>query len=131
MSFDVKIEHKNSFILATCSGDFSLEDALEKFNEILEAASEKNVSKILIDHRKIISQKSFIEEATYAEETAKSWLDFIYSNKNKYPKLAYVSQQILDVDKFGALVAKNRGAFNFDIFEDIKKAEEWLHTEDA
>jgi hypothetical protein len=131
MSFDVKIEHKKSFILATFSGDFDLEDALEKFNEILEAASEKNVSKILIDHRKISSQKSFIDEATYAEETTKSWLDFIFSSKNKYPKLAYVAQQILDVDKFGILVAKNRGGFNFDIFEDIKKAEEWLHTDDV
>jgi hypothetical protein len=131
MSLDVEIEHKKSFIIATVSGDFDLEEAIEKFKEALEAASEKNVSKILIDHRKMKKQQSFIEVSTYVEETTKLWKGFIRSSKNKYPKLAYVAQQVLDVDKFGTLEAKNRGSFNFALFEDIEKAEEWLHTDDV
>ena len=130
MSLDVKIENKGSYIVATITGDFDLDEALEMFKEISKAASEKNVSKILIDYRRMTSHPSYMDELIYAETVAKFWRDFIHSSKDKNPKLAYVGKQILDSDKTGVLVAENRGAFNFELFQDMSKAEEWLKTDD-
>jgi hypothetical protein len=130
MSLDAKIENKESYILATISGDFDLGKALELFTEILKAASDKNLAKILIDFRRMSTRPSYVDELTYAIKAAKFWRDFMRSSKSKNPKLAYVADQILDSDRSGVLTAENRGAFNFEIFQDIGKAKEWLSTDD-
>ena len=130
MNLEAKIENKGSYILATISGDFDLNKSLELFIEILKAASDKKLSKILIDFRRMSSRPSYLDELTYATKTAKFWRDFMRSSKSKNPKLAYVADQILDADRSGVLAAENRGAFNFEVFQDIKKAEDWLNTDD-
>ncbi len=132
MGLEVKIECKKSFILATYSGAFDLKDALTMFKEALTASFEKNMPKILIDYRKITGPLSGIDRFRYAEETTKYWREFIRSEKIKTPRIAYLGKQpIVDPERFGDLVAKNRGAFNFKTFEDISKAKEWFHSVDA
>jgi hypothetical protein len=130
MNLEAKIEKKGSYILATILGDFDLNKALEIFIEILKDASENNVSKILIDFRRMASRPSYLDELTYATKAAKFWRDFMRSSKSKNPKLAYVADQILDADRTGVLTAENRGAFNFELFQDIRKAEEWIQVDD-
>jgi hypothetical protein len=130
MDLGVKIENKGSYILATILGNFDLNKALEMLIEILKYASENNVARILIDFRQMTSRPSYVDELTYAVKGTKLWRDFIRSSKAKNPKLAYLGEQILDADRAGALTAENRGAFSFELFQDIKKAEEWLDTDD-
>jgi hypothetical protein len=76
------------------------------------------------------SRPSYLDELTYAVKGTKFWRDFIRSSKAKNPKLAYLGEQILDADRAGTFLAENRGAFNFEIFQDFEKAKEWLSTDD-
>ena len=132
MGLDVKIQHKKSFILATYSGDFDLKDAIRIYKEVLSAALEEKESKILLDYREIKGRLSFIDRFTYAEETTKYWMDFIRSSDIGEIKIAHMGKPpIVDPEKFGELVAKNRGACNLKVFEDIKEAKRWLGIEDT
>jgi len=131
MSLKLKIEFVKTHLYAICSGEFNLNEALSIFNEVLTTASEKNISKVLIDYRESTGQFSTIDRYEYAEKTTECWRGFIISGKIKTIKLAYVGKTpIIDPARFGETVAKNRGAFNFIVTENIEEALEWLDVND-
>ncbi|HLY08461.1 MAG TPA: hypothetical protein VKW04_04045 [Planctomycetota bacterium] len=117
---DLEFEERDRFIEVRFLGGFSV----DRFNRQAEAASkacrEKQKSRMLVDLSLLDAQLSTLERYELASHAVRVSAGL---------KVALVvAPAFLDPNKFGILVAQNRG-LTVDAFTDRQKALEWLEAE--
>ncbi|HZE98397.1 MAG TPA: hypothetical protein VE981_15300 [Planctomycetota bacterium] len=114
---EVEIEEREGFIEARFTGTF----ALERFKRQAEAASEaclkKKMAKLLVDISRFSPNLSITDRYELAVHAVRV---------SKGLKVALVATEtFVDPNKFGIMVARNRGLL-VDVFTDRRKAVDWL-----
>ena len=100
---------KNNYLCVNISGYFSLSDAKKMFTEGLEMLVENNISKILFDGYKVKGKITTMDRYDLAEYAAIEAINFILKGLSKLSVAFYGVEPIIDPERFGELVAKNRG----------------------
>ena len=94
----------------------------EFFPQVIDAARNASVSKILFDVRSVTGQLNTVERFEYASRIAELFRGF---------KVAFVvNKSLRDPDLFGETVAVNRGA-NIRVLSTLAGAYDWLKVKPA
>jgi hypothetical protein len=108
------------------TGTFSLAEAKRKFLEVLGAVERHKVGKVLFDGRGLKGNPGTIERFCYGAFAARGAAEYAVRNRCASPEFAYVLQvPVLDPDRFGEVVAVNRG-LRVRTFDNLDDACGWL-----
>ena len=117
---ELKLEPRDGFLLATATGQVSLDAVLELHRKICDAATKEKFNKILYDCSAITGALSVMEEY----EIAKTIAAYCVS-KSVNPKIAVIGKPPT-VTGFAAEVAMNRG-LTVLTFSERQAALDWLN----
>ena len=118
---DLTLEPRDGFLLATATGQVSLDAVLELHRTICDAATKGRFNKILYDCSAITGELSVLEEY----QIAKTIADYCVS-KSVNPKVALIGRPP-SVTGFAAEVASNRGLL-VSTFSERQAALDWLNA---
>lgn len=124
---DTKIENRKSYIYVEITGheEVKMAEFRRVALSVLGVAREQQISKILINAKSLLTRPSTIERYYFAESLARENTRGIL---NKLPpmQVALVAlPSVIDPDKFGEKVARNRG-LNALVTSSLEEALEWL-----
>ena len=126
MSMSLEIDAESEHLRIGATGKFSLVEAKRTFLELLEAVARHKVRKVLFDGRKLTGEPGTMERFYYGEFAAKAVWEFADRGVSPATQFAYVLEKpVLDPQKFGQIVAKNRG-MSVEAFEHLDDALGWL-----
>lgn len=105
------------------TGRFELVQAQEHFTQIVAAAEEHELDRILVDYRAMAGPISILDRYNYAKYAS----DLLTSKRLAHVmKFAYVGMDLVEgAGGFGVTVAANRGV-RVELFNELKPAIEWL-----
>jgi len=127
MSIAQEIQFESGLLTVQVRGEFSLKEAKRTFLEILEAVAKYKAEKILIDGRNVKGKPHLIDRFYYGEFAANETTRLVIEI-GVVPRFAYVLHEPLrDPEKFGELVARNRG-MKIKVVETLEDAFEWLEV---
>jgi hypothetical protein len=110
---------QDDFLLATAAGQVSTEEVLRVFKDVIDAATERGLDKVLMDFLAVTGELSVMD----LYHVGKAMADYCVS-KSIYPKVAVVGKPPT-VYGFGAQVASNRGLTS-RAFSESQPALNWL-----
>ena len=120
MTLQVEIKKRDNFLYAVLSGDFNLGQIKDIFKEILEENYRHNLSRILIDARKMTGSIS-----TMARYNMATWAVL---HMRSLVKVAWLGRRDqMYKDRFAENVAINRGA-RVKVTTDMEEAFQWLNA---
>jgi hypothetical protein len=123
---DLSIENAPNFLHTRLSGEFSLEEAERTFLDILEAVDRYEATNVLVDGRGVTGEPFTMERYYYGTFVAEAVIGLCQTRNRRIPKFAYVLEEpVLDKQRFGNLVATNRGMI-VKTFDNVDDAVEWL-----
>jgi len=123
MSYEVKVEIKDDYLLAVASGTFGVKEYRELLVDILFQCIENSKSKLLFDVRTFKGNLSTFQRFTLAT--------YFATLSRQHPETAAIQVAVvghpplIDPNRFGETVAKNHGV-NIKVTTDIDEAVEWL-----
>ncbi len=118
MSLRLQMEQMPSYLAARFIGVGVLGEVSEQFESIAEHCKRTKNDKLLVDTTEYDVKVSFIDRFLFGKRL------LVFARHRI--KVAFFSRpEQLDMRKFGALVAQNRGV-TVDGFTDFQSAEEWL-----
>jgi hypothetical protein len=120
MGLEVHMEEMSGHFAATIigSGGHVAEEVWLQFETVAEHCKRAKKDKVLIDTRRAEGKVSFVDRFLIGERTR------IFASYGL--KVVFVDRpERIDPQKFGELVARNRGV-HVRIFSDFHAAEEWL-----
>jgi hypothetical protein len=121
MGLEVHMEEMSGHLAATIIGSEGrhvVEEVCRQFETVAEHCKRTKKDKVLIDTRQAEGKVSFVDRFLIGERTR------IFACYGL--KVVFVDRpERIDPQKFGELVARNRGV-NVRIFSDFHSAEEWL-----
>ena len=120
MSIQLQMEQRSGYLAARFAGVAVPGEVLQKIELIAEQCKRTNNDKLLIDFTAIRTQFSIMDKYNFGEKSR----NFARHN---IKVAAIVTREQSDPQKFGELVALNRGA-NLRGFTGVQAAEEWLLT---
>ena len=118
---DLKLEPRDGFLLATATGQVSLDAVLELHRQICDAATKGGFNKILYDCSAITGELSVLEEYEIAKTIAAYCM-----SKSVNPKVALIGRPP-SVTGFAAQVASNRGLL-VSAFSERQAGLDWLNA---
>ena len=110
------------YVLLECSGTFSLEEALRIYEQACALAASAGRDAVLIDARKVTGREpTMTERYDMAVHVAG-----LHAGQTPRVRLAVLGHEpIIDKERFGQIVAANRGALA-GVFTDERMALDWL-----
>jgi len=131
MSIRLELAADSDYLRVGATGHFSLSEAKRTFLEMLEAVARHTVKKVLFDGRELTGEPETMERFFYGEFAAKTVRAFADRGVSPATQFAYVLERpVLDPQRFGQIVAKNRG-MSVEVFETNGAALEWLEVTPA
>src|SRR5215472_5687980 len=125
MSIRQEIHFESGLLNVDASGEFSLEEAQRAFLEMLGAVAQYKAKKVLFDARKVKGKPETLERFYYGHFAATETIRLVREHRIA-PRFAYVVHPpLLDPQRFGEIVAVNRGIIG-KAFETPKEAFKWL-----
>jgi hypothetical protein len=118
MNRQLQIEEMSGYLAARYIGQYTAEVVWEKFELIAEHCERANKDKLLIDFTRAQADIHFIDRYFLGESSQ------VFALHRLKVAVAATREQI-DPQKFGELVARNRGV-NIRVFTEFHAAEEWL-----
>ena len=126
MSIKFNAESKVSYLLVSCEGTYEKLSVMDAYRGILRTAADLNLSKILVDFRKVKGDMSVLDRFTTSEFAAGLCLEYITTIRFK---IAMVGEEPpIDPKRFGETVARNRGV-NVFVTTKLAEAHSWLEVE--
>jgi len=122
--FDIKITVEDDFLLVSVRGKYSLSNANNLFKLAIDNGLSHNKSKILIDTTDITGSIPFINRFQFSEVLYNYIRKYALGKVNRIAVLG--KEPIVDKEKFGEIVAKNRGV-NVRVFTDMSQALIWIN----
>ena len=125
MSIRQQMRFESGLLKVEASGEFSLEETQRAFMEMLRAVAQYQGEKVLLDGRNVKGEPREFERFLYGEFAAQATRKLTYEH-GIFPWFAYVVHEpLLDPDRYGETVARNRGMM-IKVFETLEEAMEWL-----
>ena len=123
VSTNIRFEPWPELLQVTVTGSFELVQAQEHFTQIVAAAEEHGLDKILVDYRKMAGPISILDRYNYSKYAS----DLLTGRRLAHVmKFAYVGMDLAEgAGGFGVTVATNRGV-RVELFNDLDAAKEWL-----
>jgi hypothetical protein len=126
MSMRLETRVETGFLCVVAVGEFSLEEAMRTFLEMLEAVAQHEVKKVLFDGRALTGEPETMERFYYGEFAARTVVKFADHGVSPFTQFAYVLREpVLDQDRFGETTAVNRGMY-VKAFDNLEDAFQWL-----
>lgn len=123
MSIEIQWEIKEQYLYLDAQGVYRLDEVLKVLEYALEKAKQENLKGVLIDTRKVTSVTPTVMECY---EMGK-WIAQLQTTRGYRVRLAVVgTQEILESQRFGEIVALNRGAL-LKVSTDREAAIAWLN----
>jgi hypothetical protein len=66
MALDVKFEERPDYMLVSVSGEYDMEEAIERFAVVIAACRRLNLTKVLIDFRTLPGERAMVQQVMYA-----------------------------------------------------------------
>jgi len=131
MSVALQMSSESGVLHVRATGRFSLAEAKRAFVEMIGAAAQHKVDKVLIDGRGVEGGPKVMERFYFGEFAANTVINLSLLGSCHYPRVAYVlNEPMLDPGRFGETVAVNRGV-QIKAFDNIKEARTWLEIAPA
>ena len=125
MSLEVVIIRHKEYLEAIVSGEYNLQEALHKFSRVLLACKIADLSKVLIDFRKLHGDIYAVQKIIYSHKVIGQVKDY-FASKGKDLKFAYVGKAPqVSTYKPGLEMAEKEG-MQAIVSVDINGALEWL-----
>jgi len=123
VSTNIRFDPWETYLQVTVTGQFNLVQAQEHFTQIVTAAEEHQLTRILVDYRAMKGPISILDRYNYAKYAS----DLLTSRRLvNVMKFAYVGMDLAEgAGGFGVTVAANRGV-RVELFNELKPAIEWL-----
>jgi hypothetical protein len=119
MGLHSHIEFQAGLLVLTASGEFEIEAALKLFTQACESASEKGISKILVDTCAVEGAISALERYRLGAEIA------AYVKQRQLNTKVAIVGKAPTMNGFGVLVAQNRDLVT-NAFSSQQEAMKWL-----
>jgi len=124
---ELKTYADSGLLHAMTTGRFSSSEAERTFLVMLDAVAKHNANKVLVDGRQLQGELDAFQRFLFGKFAADTVANFL--EKRGVPlalQFAYVLREpILDPNRFGQMVAVNRGMW-VKAFDNIDDAVEWL-----
>lgn len=123
LSTNIRFEPWPTYLQVTVTGQFNLIQAQEHFTQIVAAAEEHGLDKIIVDYRRMEGPMSILDRYNYAKYAS----DLLTGRRLAHVmKFAYVGMDLPEgAGGFGVTVAANRGV-RVQLFSELEPAKEWL-----
>ena len=118
---------KDHYLSVNVSGHFSLSNAKKMFTEALEILVDKKLSKLFFNVYKVKGKVTTMDRYNLGEFAAIEAINFLIKGLSKLSVAFYGAEPIIDPERFGELVAKNRG-LSIKVSTDKKEALNFLGT---
>jgi hypothetical protein len=126
MKMVLQMSSESGCLRVKATGKFSLAEAKRTFLEMLRSVERQKVDKVLFDGRGLKGNPETIERFYYGAFAAREATGYAIRSGCAFPEFAYVLQvPILDPDRFGEIVAANRG-MRVRAFDNLDDACGWL-----
>jgi len=126
MTLTVDIESREYYLLAVVSGAFSLRGAQEAFHRATKAALPLGLNRILLDASAVTGNPSQDERYALGVYVADAQRRFAAQSPPCVLQMAiYGHRPLVDPNRFGEIVALNRGA-KVKVSERLDEALAWL-----
>lgn len=112
---------KDNYLSVNVSGYFSLSDAKKMFTEALEVLYEIKLSRLFFNVHKVKGKVTTMDRYDLGEYAAVEAINFLLKGLPKITISFYGVEPIIDPERFGELVAKNRG-LNIKVTTDKNEA---------
>ena len=121
--FEIKKNIDDEWVSLIASGDYSLIKAYHLFEFAIDNAIAEKKSKVLIEVTGVTGNISLTDRFQYSNFLSDYYEEHALGKVNK---IAVVGSDLnVHSEKFGQIVARNRGA-NVCVFTDMDKAVNWL-----
>jgi hypothetical protein len=121
-----KVMAEPRFLRVVASGDFNLAEAERTFLEVIDAVAIHKTHKVLFDGREVIGEPTILQRFFYSNFVALTVARYAAESGKPAPQFAYVLEEpVLDPNRFGEKVARNRG-MNMKVFDTLEEALSWL-----
>jgi hypothetical protein len=124
MAIDVKTIKHNDYLEFVVTGSHDLNEAIDKFPQILDVCKITGLKKVLIDYRELIYPVGGTEKTLYAIGTEDQYLKYLESGGHEL-QIAYLAPMVICYEP-GAEIGRNVKHVQFELFDKLDKAREWL-----
>jgi|TARA_B100001964_G_C14053451_1_gene518084 hypothetical protein len=128
MSLSVSIEACENHLYVQVKGVDNTVEAIDRFNEVLDACRQYNMSRVLIDFREVQGETFRFERYIYVTSIAEQIEQYLAAGGVPL-RIAFVGpESMISDDKYGEDIAADH---NLDMFEttEITEATEWLEID--
>jgi hypothetical protein len=132
MSIRRELTLRATHVLVVATGIFEDSEAKLTIREAIEAAAKHNLFKILIDCRQLNGEPGIVQRFDLADSISRYYHQSrIQSPGKPFIRLAVVgSEPLIDRDRFGEVVARNRGV-PIKVTTSFDEALQWLELDDV
>jgi hypothetical protein len=121
--YTISVNSDQHYLLVTVEGWYTLSNAIAIFKTAIDHALLYEKKSLLIDVNKIAGTIPLTDRFKFSESITGYFIQYALG---KIHRLAVVGQEpIVDPDRFGETVARNRG-LNVYVFTDLQQALQWL-----
>lgn len=125
MSLDVKTNQYEEYLEVIVTGQYDMQDAIDKFPQVLDTCRLSGLSKVIIDFRELQGLPAATEKVIYAFGVEKHYVEHL-SSGGQALQVAYVGKApFVSTYEPGVEIAQSSG-LPFRLFENINEAFEWL-----
>jgi hypothetical protein len=125
----IKVTAEPRFLRVIASGRFTLAEAERTFLEVIDAVAINKTGKVLFDGREVSGEPTIMQRFYYSNFAARTVARYAAESGKPAPQFAYVLEEpVLDPNKFGEKVARNRG-MNMKVFDNLEEAFTWLELD--
>jgi hypothetical protein len=118
MNRQLQIEEMSGYLAARYIGQYTVKAAWGKFELIAEYCERASKDKLLIDFTRAQADIHFVDRYFLGERSQ------VFA-RHRLKVAVVATREQIDPQKFGELVARNRGV-NVLVFTELQAAEEWL-----
>jgi len=116
-----KFEVRDNYVSVTVSGYFSLSEAKKMYTDALGKLVDKKISKLLFNVRKVTGKVTTMDRYYLGEFAALESIKYMRKGLQSNAVAFYGIEPIIDPERFGELVARNRG-LNLKVTSEKKEA---------
>jgi len=109
MSLRFRIEPRSEYLYVEITGTWDRNDTWNGSISVLEASAQYKLSLVLMDNRDAHGSIHLIDRWNYANFMAEKIFEYIFAGKFPIIRLSYLGDELIDANRFGQLVANNRG----------------------
>jgi len=125
MAIEVKVNQYGNFMEVIVTGTYDMQDAINRFPEVLSACRLSGISKVIIDFRRMEGVPAATEKALYGFGVQDHYRKHLLIGGQKV-RVAYLGKSPFVSTYDPGLQIVRDSNMPFELFTNIEEAREWL-----